>query len=73
MLVTGLAGWLKLRGLASQATEGARAFGGRQDEEMVAAMLARVMKAVSLGYGSYIALAAALALAWIGLHRLQSA
>lgn len=70
MLVTGLAGWLKLRGLASQATEGARAFGGRQGEEMVAAMLAQVMKAVSLGYGSYIALAAALALAWFGLRRL---
>lgn len=65
MLGTGIVGWLKLRGLPSQATEGVRAIGGRQGEEIAAAMLDQVMKSVSFGYGSYIALAAALALAWI--------
>lgn len=70
MLLAGVAGWLKLRSFASQAVETARAFGGRQSEGMVEAMLAQVAKAVSLGYGTYIALAAALLLAWIGLRRL---
>jgi hypothetical protein len=69
MVATGLGIYLKIHNMASAATEGARSFGGSQAGDLAAAMMNQIMAALSVGYGSYLALAAALYLAWLGVQQ----
>lgn len=65
VLATGI--YLKINSLASAASEGMRSFGGAGMGKLAEAMLKEALSAVSVGYGSYIALIAAAYLAWRGL------
>lgn len=59
--------YMKINALASAASESMRSFGGAGMGKMAEAMMKEALSAVSVGYGSYIALIAAAYLAWRGV------
>src|SRR5471030_1607575 len=73
MLLTAIGVYSKIHSLTSAATDSMRSFGGSQMGDLASAMMSQVMAALSVGYGLYIALAAALYLAWLGVQQVLAA
>jgi len=63
--------YMKMNAMAGAATEQMRGLGGSGMGDIVGAMMKQVMQAVSVGFGVYVSLLAALYLAWIGLRALR--
>ncbi|XYJ10890.1 hypothetical protein ACSUZJ_02600 [Telluria sp. B2] len=63
--------YVKMNAMASAASEQMRSFGGSQMGDVIGAMMKQVMQAVSVGFGAYVSLIAALYLAWIGLRAVR--
>jgi len=71
LAAVGLVIYTKMNAMANAATEQMGGLGGSQMGDIVGAMMKQVMQAVSVGFGVYVSLAAALYLAWIGLRALR--
>ncbi|XLZ68779.1 hypothetical protein ABT364_19825 [Massilia sp. SR12] len=71
LVLTGLGIYLKMHQMASAARDSMRAFGGRGMEDVADAMMQRVSQVVSLGFGTYLSLAAAAYLAYLGVRALK--
>lgn len=63
LLVLGFAMYMKVRSFANAAQESMGSFGGAQMAKIASAMMDQILAAVSIGFGVYVSLAAALFLA----------
>ena len=71
LAAVGLGIYMKMNAMANAATEQMGSLAGSGMGDIVGAMMKQVMQAVSVGFGIYVSLAAALYLAWIGLRALR--
>lgn len=73
LALTGLMIYMQMRSMTSAARDSMRALGGSRMDEMADAMMQQVSNALSIGFGTYLSLAAALYLAWRGIDALRKA
>lgn len=71
LVLAGLTVYMKMHSMANAARDSMRAFGGNRMDEMADAMMQQISHAVSIGFGTYLSLAAALYLAWRGAQALM--
>lgn len=73
LALVGVTIYLKINAMVSDTREAMRAFGGNRMDEMADEMAQRIMNAISVDFGTYVALVAALYLAWCGVQALRKA
>ena len=66
LLLTGVGIYMKVHEMANAARNSMRSFGGKGMDDMADAMMQQISNALSIGFGTYLSLAAALFLAWCG-------
>lgn len=73
LAIAALSIYMQVRSMANAARDSMRAFAGNRMDEMADAMMQQFSQAISVGFGTYLSLAAALYLAWIGVNALRRA
>lgn len=73
LALMGVTMYFKINAMVSDAHEAMRAFGGSRMDQMADEMAQKIMSAISVDFGTYVALAAALYLAWRGLQAVRLA
>ena len=71
LTVAALLIYMQVRSMANAARDSMRAFAGNRMDEVADAMVQQFSQAISVGFGTYLSLAAALYLAWIGINALR--
>ena len=77
MVLAGVIGWWKIRSAMSQATSAAGSFGGGfggggELQSMAREFMNEIWNAISIGFGAYLAAAAAIYLAYVGIRRYRA-
>jgi hypothetical protein len=73
MVLAGVIGWWKVRSAMSEATSAAGGFGGGGElQNMAREFMNELWNAISIGFGAYLAAAAAIYLAYVGIRRYRT-